>query len=94
MTNHIPSCINELIGQFATEEKTNPPRSIYQYIYYTDTVYFVPALCCDFFSDLYDKNCNLIAHPSGGLVGKGDGRAKDFFEKRTNEKLIWKDGRE
>ncbi|MBK7884687.1 MAG: hypothetical protein IPJ81_13565 [Chitinophagaceae bacterium] len=78
---------------FSAEEKTNPPRSIYQYTYNNATVYYVPAKCCDFFSDLYDSKCNIIAHPDGGFTGRGDGTAKDFFEKRTNEKLIWRDER-
>lgn len=87
------SCVQELIKKFAAEEKTNPPRSIYQYTYNNDVVYYVPAKCCDFYSDLYNKNCNIIAHPDGGFSGRGDGKVKDFFEKRKDEKLIWKDER-
>lgn len=87
------SCIDTLIAKFKEEEKQNPPRSIYSYTYNDSTVYYVPPICCDQFSDLYNSNCNIIAHPDGGFTGKGDGRAKDFFEKRTNEKLIWKDER-
>jgi len=88
-----PACIKKLIIQFQQEEKQNPPRSIYRYLYNGKTVYFVPAICCDFYSDLYDSGCNMIGHPDGGFTGRGDGTATDFIKTRTGEKLIWKDER-
>lgn len=91
--DHIPVCINDLIVRFENEEKQNPPRSIYQYTYKGKTVYYVPAICCDFFSDLYDDQCNVIGHPDGGFAGRGDGKTTDFADTRINEKLIWKDER-
>lgn len=89
----LPACLKKLIREFTEEEKQNPPRSIYSYTYQGKQVYFVPAICCDFFSDLYDDKCNLIAHPDGGYTGRGDGKASDFIETKSNGKLIWKDGR-
>jgi len=89
----LPGCIKTLISTFRKEEKQNPPRSVYSYSYNGKTVYYLPAICCDFFSDLYDKDCTLIAHPDGGFTGRGDGRASDFVTSRTEEKLIWKDER-
>jgi len=88
-----PSCIQKLIKEFQGEEKQNPPRKIYSYMYKGSTVYYVTAPCCDFFTDLYDKNCNLMGHPDGGITGRGDGKFTDFIKLRSNEKLIWKDGR-
>lgn len=93
LETNIPGCIRELITKFKREEKTNPLRSVWQYSYNGKTVYYIPAICCDFFSDLYDDQCQLIAHPDGGFTGRGDGKAKDFAEVRSNEKLIWKDKR-
>ena len=92
-TATLPACIQQMIKKFKTAEKENPPKSIYSYSYNGQTVYYITAPCCDFFTDLYDSNCTLIAHPDGGFTGKGDGKAKDFFEKRKNEKLLWKDNR-
>ncbi len=89
----LPACVEKMIGQFKSEEKQNPPRQVYSYLYNGKTVYYVTPPCCDFFSDLYDSDCNLIAHPDGGITGKGDGKAADFLQTRTNEKLIWKDDR-
>ena len=89
----LPVCLKSLIDKFKVEEKQNPPRSVYRYTYNSKTVYFVPAICCDFFSDLYDDQCTIIAHPDGGFTGKGDGRAADFVTARTGEQLIWKDNR-
>jgi hypothetical protein len=89
----IPVCIKKLITQFEEEDKQNPPRSVYRYKYKGNTVYYVPPVCCDRFSDLYNDKCQLIGHPDGGLTGIGDGRDTDFMKTRTDEKLIWKDER-
>ncbi|MEO6668158.1 MAG: hypothetical protein ABIN36_01700 [Ferruginibacter sp.] len=89
----VPACIQKMISQYQSEEKQNPPRQIYSYLYNGKTVYYVTPPCCDFFSDLYDSTCVLIGHPDGGFTGKGDGKTSDFKEVRTNEKLIWKDDR-
>ena len=89
----VPSCIQKLVEKYKSEEKQNPPRAIFRYIYKDSVVYYVTAPCCDFFSDLYDSRCNLIGHPDGGFTGRGDGNTKDFAASRKNEKLIWKDDR-
>lgn len=90
---NVPACLKKMITKFKNEEVQNPPRKIYSYLYKGAVVYYVVPPCCDFFSDLYDKNCSLIAHPDGGITGKGDGRAKDFIKTRSREKLIWADSR-
>ncbi len=89
----VPGCIKDMIKKMETEAVTNPPGKVYSYTYNNKTVYYVPAICCDFFSDLYDDSCKIIAHPDGGFTGRGDGKIKDFVEARKNEKLIWEDKR-
>ncbi len=88
-----PEWLTALINKLQNEPVANPPARILQYNYNGQTVYYLPSRCCDIFGDLYDNNGNLIAHPDGGLTGRGDGRAPDFFEKRSNERLIWADNR-
>ncbi len=88
-----PACIKALIEKMKAEPVTNPPSKIYSYWYAGKKVYYVPAVCCDNFSDLYNDSCIIIAHPDGGFTGRGDGKIKDFEEKRSNEKLIWEDKR-
>jgi len=89
----VPGCIDKLIETFKAEDVQNPPRKIFSYTYKDKTVYYVPAICCDFFSDLYDSNCNLIGHPDGGFTGKGDGKITDFEKEKKDEKLVWADPR-
>ena len=89
-----PEWIDDLIVQFKNEPVGNPPQSIWRYNYNDQAVYFVPAQCCDQYSTLYDINGNVLGAPDGGITGGGDGKNTDFFSKRTNEKLIWKDMRE
>jgi hypothetical protein len=88
-----PLCIKTMIEKMKVEPVTNPPGKVYSYTYNNKTVYYVPAICCDFFSDLYNDSCIIIAHPDGGFTGRGDGKIKDFAEARKNEKLIWEDKR-
>lgn len=90
---NVPPCILEKIEQFKKEGVANPPASVWQYEYNGQTVYYIPPRCCDIPSSLYDSNCNLICSPDGGFTGKGDGKCADFAQKRTKEKLIWKDDR-
>ncbi len=92
-TQPLPPAIQQLIKKLAAEEKTNPPITIYSYNYGGQKVYYVTAPCCDFFTDLYDSTGKLIAHPSGGFTGRGDGQFPDFDTKKTNEKIVWADKR-
>jgi hypothetical protein len=93
LLENIPVCVNQLIEKFTAEEKQNPPRKIYRFTYQGKTVYYVTAPCCDFFSDLYDSDCQLMGHPDGGITGRGDGKLPDFEKEKSHEKLIWEDQR-
>lgn len=89
----VPPCIDAMIAQFKKEAVQNPPRKIYRYSYRNSTVYYVPALCCDFFSELYNDSCKLIGHPDGGITGRGDGSMPDFHSAKKDETIIWEDMR-
>ena len=89
----ISACIEAMIESIKSEDVWNPPAEIWQYKYNGQTVYYIPPRCCDIPSILLDENCNTVCSPDGGLTGKGDGTCSDFFDKRTDEKLIWKDTR-
>jgi len=91
--NGNPDWVNALISKYQSEPVGNPPRSIWRYNYNGERVYYVPPQCCDQFSALYDNQGNIICAPDGGFTGAGDGRCPDFFSKRTDEQLIWKDSR-
>jgi hypothetical protein len=86
--------LEELIRQVQTAPVTNPPTVIYEYRYLGQTVYFVPARCCDIWSALYDDKGTLVCHPDGGLTGRGDGRCADFATARTDPRVIWRDTRQ
>jgi hypothetical protein len=88
-----PAWVDQLIKKFESEMVANPPLSIWKYDYNGQMVYFVPARCCDITSVLYDAQGTLICAPDGGITGRGDGKCTDFFERRTNEQLIWQDAR-
>jgi hypothetical protein len=88
-----PECIKRLISKFAAETPQNPRRKVISYTYKNSTVFYVPAVCCDNYSDLYDNACNLIGHPDGGFTGRGDGKIVDFAKQASNEKLLWEDRR-
>lgn len=89
----IPSAIQKRIDEIKSQPVQNPPVTVYSYDYNGETVFYFSAPCCDRYSDLLNAKGKLICHPDGGFTGKGDGSCKDFGEKRSNEKLIWKDTR-
>ena len=89
----IQNCIKDKIEEIKRQAIWNPPAKIYSYRYKGETVYYIPQRCCDIMSILYDKNCNIICSPDGGISGKGDGQCPDFFTSRTDEKLLWEDNR-
>ncbi len=91
--DEIPAWLADLIAKFQNEPVSNPPRSIWRYDYKGRTVYYVPEICCDQLSTLYDAYGSVMCHPSGGYAGAGDGRCPDFFQERTDEMLIWRDSR-
>lgn len=82
-----------MIADFSAEERQNPARKIISYHYNGSTVYYVPAICCDNYSDLYDTACNLIGHPDGGFTGRGDGRIVGFKDDAYGAKVVWADKR-
>jgi hypothetical protein len=88
-----PAWLLELIAQFEQAEVANPPVSVSEYRYNGQTVFFVPQRCCDIYSDLYDADGDLIAHPDGGITGTGDGRAPDFLETAALVRVVWSDPR-
>lgn len=93
IADSLPVCVKTLIEKFKTEAVTNPPRKIYSYMYGGKKVFYVPAICCDFFSDLYNDSCRIMGHPDGGFTGKGDGKIRDFEIGKKDEKLLWEDTR-
>ena len=88
-----PSCVKKEIRKIKSDGVRNPPAVVWQYEYNGSIVYYIPSYCCDVPSLLFDSDCNQICSPDGGITGRGDGKCADFFAKRKNEKLIWKDDR-
>lgn len=86
--------LSQMIQEMERGKPANPPAKVYRYTYNDQEVYYVTGRCCDIPSKLYDMYGNVICEPDGGITGKGDGRCPDFFEKRSNETLIWEDKRE
>lgn len=86
--------LNQMIQELQQAEPANPPAKIFRYTYNDQEVYYLTGRCCDIPSRLYDMEGNILCEPDGGITGKGDGRCTDFFEKRSDETLIWEDKRE
>ncbi len=89
----VPPCILDKIEAIEQQPKFNPPATVYRYRYEDKYVYLFSSDCCDQYNYLYDKDCNVICAPSGGYIGRGDGRCSNFKEMASDETLIWKDTR-
>ncbi len=76
------------------QSPASPPKQVYSYHYQGRTVYYFTEECCDMASSLYDRDCNILCAPDGGISGQGDSQCPDFFSTRKDEKLVWRDERE
>ena len=90
----LPSWLDRMLRELESQPSANPPLTITRYEYRGQVVYYQTAACCDIFSRLYNEEGELIAHPDGGITGRGDGRLPDFFQEREGEFVVWMDARE
>jgi len=74
----LPDWVNKLIQKFESEKIGNPPRTMWQYKYKGQIVYYLPEQCCDLGSELYSLQGIKICSPDGGYAGIGDGKCTDF----------------
>lgn len=85
-----PECLQAKYDSYvATRKKTDPAASVTRYTYNGQTVWMLPAPCCDQFNTVYDTSCKVVCAPSGGITGKGDGKCPDFFGKATDQVVVW-----
>ena len=87
----IPEWLQKQITAFRNAKPANPPIKISRYNYQGKTVYYITGRCCDIPSQVYSVEGQKLCEPEGGFTGRGDGKCTDFFETRTDEKLIWED---
>jgi len=89
----VPLWLQSLILQYQAAPFGTAPVTVWQYQFRGQTVYYIPAPCCDQFNSLYDAAGNVICAPDGGFTGAGDGRCPEFRRDRTSEVLVWRDSR-
>ncbi|CAF4915808.1 unnamed protein product [Rotaria sp. Silwood1] len=85
----IPACIQKMINGFNATPRLSPYIRIDNYLYRGKMTYLATSSCCDRFNPLYDGECNSICSPSGGFIGVGDGKCKDFAETAKQLGNIW-----
>jgi hypothetical protein len=89
----LPACIQEKINALKEAPKSNPPAQVDAYLYHGEVVYGFNRPCCDQYYEVYDKDCNFICAPSGGITGKGDGKCANFYKDAELLQTIYKDER-
>ena len=85
-------CMTAKISAFKlSPEACTDGASIYTYQFQGNLVYiFNPGSCtADFFSNVYDKDCNLVCS-LGGIAGNITCNGEKFSDAATEETLIWK----
>ena len=94
----IPPCIQDMLQDIVAEPAWNPSAKLYRYPSLDEGsvhfYYYFPTRCCDIMSELYDDECQLLCHPSGGIGGFGWGTCPDDFDRwDPNAEVIWEDKR-
>jgi hypothetical protein len=92
-TSALPKWLQSKISEYESMPPSNPPRSVHQSTYEGKTVYYIPPICCDIQSELYDEAGNRLCAPDGGFTGRGDGRCKLFNVGEAMSFTIWQDSR-
>jgi hypothetical protein len=92
---NLPDPIEQLVKEYESGPVGASPRSIWKYSYNGTDVFYVPLslVCCDQFSELYDRDGEFLCAPDGGLAGDGDGKCPDFIVRRADGMQVWKDPR-
>lgn len=85
-----PAWLTGKIAGYESAPISNPPRSIHRAGWKGATVYYVPPVCCDIPSEVYDEKGALLCYASGGFAG-GDGRCPGFSTEGMT--LLWQDPR-
>jgi hypothetical protein len=88
-----PGWLTMLIRQLETEPVANPPAFIARYDFRGKPAYYLPARCCDIWSNVYQADGTVLCHPDGGFAGRGDGQCPTFLAERSNEQIVWRDPR-
>lgn len=89
----LPKWLQSKISKYESMPPSNPPRSVHQSTYEGKTVYYIPPICCDIQSELYDEAGKRLCSPDGGFTGGGDGRCKLFNVGEAKSSTLWRDSR-
>jgi hypothetical protein len=74
----LPLCIDQILAKAKKEQPPIQAEKVELYDWNGKQVYLITWQCCDFFNEVYDKDCKRICAPTGGITGKGDGNCPDF----------------
>ncbi len=85
-----PAWLAAKIAEYERLPVANPPRSIHRATWKGGKVFYVPPICCDIPSEVYDEKGTLLCYASGGFAG-GDGRCPGFAAEGMT--LLWQDPR-
>jgi hypothetical protein len=87
-----PEWLRAKIAAYESHPPTRPPRAVLRTRYLGKAAYYVPPVCCDIPSELYDDAGSLLCYPSGGFAG-GDGRCPTFSIAASPPAVVWRDSR-
>jgi hypothetical protein len=88
----LPTWLQRQIAGYQCQPLSSPPRHVLHGQYQGRGVYYVPPICCDIPSELYDEQGRQLCLPSGGFAG-GDGRCRDFDPAAAGLTPVWTDPR-
>ena len=92
LVDEVSSCIENKIKDIKNEAVRNPPAQVWKWEVDGQIYFYFTSDCCDQFNYLFDKDCNIVCAPDGGIAGIGDGNCPDF-NGAIEKTLVWKDFR-
>ncbi len=88
----IPPCIENKIDEIKNVDVYDSPAEVWLWEVDGISYYYITSDCCDQYNLLYDRECNIVCAPDGGMTGGGSGDCPNF-NGQIEKTLVWKDDR-
>lgn len=85
----LPGWLQEKITGFEALPESHAPLAVWQITRKGLPAYFLISPCCDQYNPLFDAQGKTLCHPSGGIVGRGDGQCPYPADRGTPITLLW-----
>src|SRR5574343_321169 len=86
----LPEWLVAKLKQFDQMPEREAPIEIWQIQHGGSPAYYFVSPCCDQYNPLYSQQGRVLCHPTGGIVGRGDGKCPKPADRGSSARFVWK----